>query len=599
MRTLASLFVATFAALALSACGDSGGDGHLTGGTGGGGGGTGTSTTSPVYSMGNGSASNFQSGMIGITDSSISAGGNTSLSISIVNQTGVLYTTSVTITINSPCVASGEASISASAGGTAVTSLTTTTGIVDAVYTAKGCSGSDVITATATVGSQSLMATGTVTVAAATVGSLQFVSASPPTIGLKGTGQATTSTLIFKVVDSTGSPVPNIPVAFVLNLTTGGITLSPQSGNTAQDGTVQTVVSAGTVATTVRVTASTTTPALSATSSVLTISTGLPVSSRFTLSVGAPSYAPSGPACWNTETYDHSQITVPFTVQLGDFNGNPVPDGTAVSLKTNGGLIVGSCVTPFPTTSLGNGICQAIWTSGNPTAPSTGALPVSDNNGRGTVWATTLGEESFTDLNGNGVWDTGEPFVQQGEPFWDANEDGVYDNSEVFLDYNNNGVWDAANTSTYVNYIGITCTGGTCAQKTLAIGTQAPIIMSTSQALVTNMVPTGGSITVTHGAPSIPLSFTITDLNGNAMPAGTTVAVGVSGSIGTVVQSPAPFTWPCDASTGLVVNGTKTPGPTLGATFVPAAAVGSGAVTITVTTPLKIVTTYGWAVTVN
>lgn len=597
MRTLASLFVATFAALALSACGDSGGDGHLTGGTGGGGGGgTGTSTTSPVYSMGNGSASNFQSGMIGITDSSISAGGNTSLSISIVNQTGVLYTTSVTITINSPCVASGEAAISASAGGTAVTSLTTTTGIVDAVYTAKGCSGSDVITATATVGSQSLMATGTVTVAAATVGSLQFVSASPPIIGLKGTGQVTTSTLVFKVVDSTGSPVPNVPVSFGLNLTTGGITLTPQSGNTAQDGTVQTVVSAGTVATTVRVTASTTTPVLSATSSVLTISTGLPVSSRFTLSVGKPSYSSSVPACPNTETYDNSQITVPFTVQLGDFNGNPVPDGTAVSFKTNGGVIVASCVTPFPAASTGNGVCQAIWTSGNPLAPATGALPVSNNNGRGTVWATTLGEESFTDLNSNGVWDTGEPFVQQGEPFWDANEDGVYDNSEVFLDYNNNGVWDAPNTSTYVDYIGITCSAGNCSQKTLAIGKQAPIIMSTSGALFSNSTIASTSVAQSTNTA---LSITITDLNGNAMPAGTTVAFSVIGQ-GSVTQIPSSFAWPCDAATGLVVNGTKTPGPTFPATYSSGTAAGQGTVIVTVTTPLKIVSTYSFpAITVN
>ena len=52
----------------------------------------------------------------------------------------------------------------------------------------QGLQWSDVISATATVGTQSLTATGTITVAAAAIGSMQFVSATPATIGLKGTG---------------------------------------------------------------------------------------------------------------------------------------------------------------------------------------------------------------------------------------------------------------------------------------------------------------------------------------------------------------------------------------------------------------------------
>ncbi|HTP52377.1 MAG TPA: Ig-like domain-containing protein [Anaeromyxobacteraceae bacterium] len=55
------------------------------------------------------------------------------------------------------------------------------------------------------------------------------------------------------------------------------------------------------------------------------------------------------------------------------------------------------------------------------------------------------GEEGFVDLNGNGVWDPGEPFIDQGEPFVDANDNGVYDPGEYFVDLNGNGVYDGPN----------------------------------------------------------------------------------------------------------------------------------------------------------
>lgn len=43
--------------------------------------------------------------------------------------------------------------------------------------------------------------------------------------------------------------------------------------------------------------------------------------------------------------------------------------------------------------------------------------------------------EKFTDADGNGVWDAGEEFV-------DANQNGVYDPAEPFEDLNKNGKWD-------------------------------------------------------------------------------------------------------------------------------------------------------------
>ncbi len=46
--------------------------------------------------------------------------------------------------------------------------------------------------------------------------------------------------------------------------------------------------------------------------------------------------------------------------------------------------------------------------------------------GRSTILAFAQGEESFTDTNGNGLYDVGEPFVDLPEAFLDVNDDGVF-----------------------------------------------------------------------------------------------------------------------------------------------------------------------------
>ena len=226
---------------------------------------------------------------------------------------------------------------------------------LDATYTAAGCSGSDVISATAAVASTTLTATGTVNVAAATVGSIQFESATPASIGLKGTGLNETSTVVFKVVDSTGGARPGVTVTFTLNTTAGGLTLSPMTAVSAADGTVQTLVSSGTAHTAVRVTATIASPALSTQSSNLTVTTGVPASGAFSIAVGEPDYTTL--ACPNVESYGTDLITVPITVQLADRYNNPAPDGTSVAFTTNGGHVGGSCTTPSSPTTPGDGIC--------------------------------------------------------------------------------------------------------------------------------------------------------------------------------------------------------------------------------------------------
>jgi hypothetical protein len=66
-----------------------------------------------------------------------------------------------------------------------------------------------------------------------------------------------------------------------------------------------------------------------------------------------------------------------------------------------------------------------------------------------TLIAVTRGEEEFTDVNGDLVFDEGidifEPRFDLPEPFIDRNDNGQYDDGEVFRDLNRSGGWDPSN----------------------------------------------------------------------------------------------------------------------------------------------------------
>jgi hypothetical protein len=554
----------------------------------------------PTPVMGNGTGSGFVPNVIGLgTTGTLSAGGTTSLAVTITVQGGVLYNAGpVTVSFNSTCLANGQAEILPSGSSTPAQSITTTTGSIGATYVAKGCSGADLITASATVGNQPpITATATVTIATAAIGSIQFISAMPTTIGLKGTGLNETSTVIFKVVDATGGPEAGISVAFALNTGVGGLSLSPTTAVSASDGTVQTVVSAGTVHSVVRVTASIASPALSTQSSQLTVTTGLPTSGAFSIAIGAPSGTYSSAlACPNVEAFGVDGTIVPLTVRLADRYNNPAPDGTSVAFTTDGGHIVGSCTTGAVP---GDGTCTASWTSANPRPgqdPYTLAIdlfygypasyaPSLLRAGRATVLATTIGEESFTDDNGSGFYQVGDPFANLGEPFEDDNEDGAYELGESYIDFNHNGTRDAGTGS----FVGITCTGttpsDTCSTSTLAIGASHLVIMSTSNSKTPTLVNQAGftgsvaGLTITNGETGTVI-FNIQDQNGNAMAAGTGVAITFvsNGSSGATLTQAPPTSFGCDSDVG-GEDFAATLTTTLGQT-------GSGNLIVTVTSPI-------------
>ena len=543
-----------------------------TGGTGGTGGG-GTPPVPAIVDMGNGSGTAFVPDIIAIAVPSLSSGGSTALDISLVDTaaSNALYSAEVVnVTYTSLCLAAGTADIRVL--GVSTNPVSSGTGFVQATYVATGCSGADVITATTTLAAGgTLQAMGTVTVVATGAGSISFISATPQLIGLQGTGGLgfdETSTVVFKVVDSGGAAVVGADVDFSLSTAVGGITLSPVTATSDSTGEVQTVVTSGTVATSVRVTADVVSavPAIGTQSSVLVVSTGLPDQDSFSWAV----------ACQNVEAWGYDGVQNNVTVYLSDRFQNPVPDGTAVSFTAEGGSIQSNCQTS--TTGTQSGTCNVTWTSSNP-RPA---------DGRVSLLATAIGEESFVDVNGNGVFDDPDSFTDLAEAFRDENENGVHDAGEFFLDFDGNFAYGTGDTF----FNGLLCqdTTGRCStSETTGIGAAGIIIMSGSTAFITDNV--GGTLVVPALSTNT-VTFTIGDLHGQPMPGGTTVTF-TSGN-GAVV-GPSEYIVGCTSNNGplmysFVVEADTTPSSSAGilevATAGPGVGTGGGVTTtyfITVT----------------
>ena len=500
-----------------------------------------TGTTPLAVSLGSGTGTSFQAGVLALTSSNLSSGGSTSIQAVLQQSDGSLYTQSSSINFSSPCAAQSLASITPNPA-------VTTSGIANVTYSATGCSGSDVITATAVVGGATTTATATVTVAPGVIGSIVFVSATPANIALRGTGNTDhpeTSTVIFRVLDQAGGPRVGTTVNFALNTTVGGSSLSPATAQSDANGNVQTVVQGGTVATSVRVTATVqnVTPILSTQSSQLTITTGIPDQDSFSLAV----------QCQNVEAWNVDGVVVPVTARLSDRFNNPVPMGTAVTLQAEGGSIVSQCQTGTGTSI---GACSVNWTSSNPRpAASPPTTPVGDARaGRATILATAIGEESFTDTNGNGSFNNGENFVDLPERFLDENENGVRDSFEPIYDFNNNSIYDPLDG----DFNGVLClddTGRCSTNVTTGISAANLIIMSDTQASFTaSEPPNGAQLPVDDGVapPEDPIpapgsgivNIEVRDLNGNPMAAGTTIAGSVTGT-GITLGTPNSYTVPC------------------------------------------------------
>lgn len=330
----------------------------------------------------------------------LSAYGQTSLTVKLI---GAAVGSPVNVSLTSSCLALGKATLSP-------VSFTATTDSTVVQYKDNGCgalqSGDRLQAAIA--GASTSPISLDLAIASPAVNSIAFVGASPQVIFLKGSGLGEVSQVTFELRDSAGNALPNQTVTTSLSTFTGGLTIDggivPVSSLTNAAGQVTVRVNSGSVPTPVRVVATVGTSGIQTVSSALSVAVGLPSQLNFSLSQQTR----------NIEGFDIDGTPNTYNIIAADRSGNPVPDGTSINFVTEGGQ-----VQAIRQTALANGIAR---TSANFVSSS----PRPDD-GRITVVAYALGEESFLDLNGNNAYDANEPFQDLGDIFKDRNFDGVYD----------------------------------------------------------------------------------------------------------------------------------------------------------------------------
>lgn len=372
-----------------------------------------------VVTMGNGTGADFEEGVIGATVTSVPAGGSSFLSVNLVEFGGEPYATSVDVTFASECFSESLSTFSSE-------TVSSIGGLATTTYTSAGCQGSDVVTATAVAENTVLNAVIALDVESDTVLSIQFVSIDEPILSLRGAGGVETTDVTFKIIGALGAPVVGESVSFSLQSVPGGVSIAEgkETDLTNADGEVSTTVQSGTVSTTFSVTAIHDASGNSSSSQGITIFSGAPVDSKFSMSLST--FKPEN-------AYNTDGIEVEVSIIASDYFGNDVPDGTQVFFASpESGNIDSQC-------TLTSGECSVTWRSA-------GDRP---SDLRATIIAYTAGAEDYTDNNGNNVYDTEDSFSfdfdDLAEVYADEDESGGYELGELFVDSNESGGRDEGN----------------------------------------------------------------------------------------------------------------------------------------------------------
>jgi vacuolar-type H+-ATPase subunit F/Vma7 len=526
--------------LVLFGCGSGGGADNILGTASSGS--SGSTSLDGSVRIGSGVGNGFVEGVLAAEETTLLSGFSTTITVNLVDSNDNALTDIKLVTFGSNCVSQGQASFD----NAIVSSLS---GLATTEYTPLGCTGTDQITASVTVNSVDITASVTVTIQADQVLGVQFVSATATQLSLKGLGGDETSALTFRLVGAQNAPIIGETVTFSVSPSTGGVIIVSGTESDVSDvsGEVSTIIRSGTTATTVEVTATHSASSTSGLSDDITISTGIPVADRFSLSVS--DFAP-------LDAFRFDGIEVDFSIIASDQFGNPVPDGARVSfVAPESGQITPSC-------ALIDGRCTVTWLS---SAPRPADLRVS-------IIAFMNGAESFVDKNGNNIFDAADlnDFTDLPEPCVDENENSTCEPSagEFFADANEDGsrtaadgVWNGPCLSA-VNNAAICNT-----PESIVISKVAVLALSTNTPGLVSLgtfPAIGSSIDLTDGLVHAFTGMIIGDDNNNPLPTGTTItfsdpdgAFNFSGNSSVQVSDQAP-TGPFGVS--IITNGIPTPG---------------------------------------
>ena len=297
--------------------------------------------------------------------------------------------------------------------------------------------------------------------------SIEFSSAEPQVIGLKGSGQTEVAEIKFLVKDFNGQPIAdNTLINLKLNGPNGNEYIGDVPG--IKEMSVYTVngyasifLHSGNIPGTATVLATIDGTNLNTSSGVISIGGGFPSAKH--LSISSSKLNLAGLA------YDNIQADI--NVLLGDRYGNyNVLGGTTVSFYSECGAIDrsvvlsdnGSGTVKFRTQSpqpqdveecedTTNDYCKAeqdfidlYWRTMGVNLKGSEHLP---RDGLCTIVAVVDGEEEFVDANGNGLYDEGETFVDLTDIILDKNDDKTLNSSfeHLIVDKNNNGEFDLGN----------------------------------------------------------------------------------------------------------------------------------------------------------
>lgn len=451
------------------------------------------------------SAANLALQNLNVGTGAVPAYGNRAITVGVTINGAPATNTPVQVTFSASCGSITPATVT-----------TDSTGTASSTYKADNatCAGSNVTLSASAVGATPL--SGTVAVAPSLATNVQFIGASPGLIYLTGSVGATQSQVSFKVVDSSGNPLQNQQVQLSIVNSAPGVSLN-QVGNTGPvtltsdaGGLVNVAVFSGTVPTSVQVRAVLVgNGTVAATSNVLTVASGRPV--QRAMSVALSKFSIEG---WNVDG-----ATSHVTVSLADRQGNPVPQGTQVNFTTKYGLMIpASCVV-----DASSSCAVDIRSQGDRSPPFVGRVA---------ILAYVPGEEDFTDLNGNNVYDAGEPFTDLGNAYRDEYTapggvaNGTYDVGEFVVPRAGN-----ATCAGGLNGVPNTCDG---VWGTADVRVQAEVIFASSVAVFSTPAASTSTVTVD-----------VADVNGNSMPSGSAIsAEKLSGSPTCSVTKVNPTTVP-------------------------------------------------------
>jgi len=332
--------------------------------------------------------------------------------------------TPVNVSLTSACVIAGRGTL------TPASSVTTSTGVATFRFRDNSCgSFQNTDTYQASIAGSAATQSLSLNLGKPSAQSIQSTSNATQTIYLKGSGYTEFANVSFRLVDASGNGVPNQPIDLTANIWSGGLTLDGASQttitkNTDNNGDVVVRVNSGTVPTPVRVSATLKGTSISTVSSALSIAVGLPSQLNFSLAQGTI----------NIEGGSRDGTPNTYSIIASDRLGNPVPDGTAINFVSEAGQVVNTVFTAKDSSGISRATSNFVSSEPRPA------------DGRVTVLAYALGEESFVDQNGNNVYDAGEQFQNLGSVFLDRLYNNHYSSTDQFIKQN-----DSTGTSVCTN----------------------------------------------------------------------------------------------------------------------------------------------------